>query len=36
MAQTPLYPTEPFELHRPDADSYSPVEMAIRLGLGWQ
>jgi len=36
MAQPPLYPTEPFNLYRPDADSYSPVEMAIRRGLGWQ
>ena len=36
MAQPPLYPTEPFELHRSDAVSYSPVEMAIRRGLGWQ
>jgi len=35
MAQPPLYPTQSFELHRPDADSYSPVEMAIRRGLGW-
>jgi phytanoyl-CoA dioxygenase PhyH len=36
MAQPPLCPTQPFELHRSDHDSYSPVEMAIRRGLGWQ
>jgi len=36
MAQPPLSPTEPFELHRSDDDSYSPVERAIRRGLGWQ
>ena len=36
MAQPPLRPTESFELHRSDASSYSPVEIAIRLGLGWQ
>ena len=35
MAQPPLCPSEPFQLQRPDAD-YSPVEMAIRQGLGWQ
>ncbi|HEY2930330.1 MAG TPA: phytanoyl-CoA dioxygenase family protein [Acidobacteriota bacterium] len=33
MAQPPLYPAEPFQLHRDDG-SYSPVEIAIRLGLG--
>ena len=36
MAQPPLSPMEPFELHRSDDDSYSPVERAIRRGLGWQ
>jgi hypothetical protein len=36
MAQPPLRPTESFELHRSDSSSYSPVEIAIRLGLGWQ
>lgn len=35
MAQPPLYPSEPFQLHRKDGD-YSPVEIAIRLGLGMQ
>ncbi len=35
MAQPPLYPTEPFQLHRDDG-SYCPVEIAIRLGLGLQ
>ena len=35
MAQPPLYPAEPFRLHRDD-DSYSAVEIAIRLGLGSQ
>lgn len=33
MAQPPLYPAEPLELHRQD-DAYSPVEAAIRKGLG--
>lgn len=33
LAQPPLYPAEPFQLHRKD-DSYSPVEIAIRRGLG--
>ena len=33
MAQPPLYPAEPLKLHREDG-SYSPVEIAIRLGLG--
>jgi hypothetical protein len=33
MAQPPLYPREPLELDRND-NSYSPVEEAIRLGLG--
>lgn len=32
LAQPPLYPAEPFRLHRPDGD-YSPVEEAIRRGL---
>lgn len=36
MAQPPLYPAEPFNLRRPAAVRYSPVEMAIRRGLGWQ
>jgi Phytanoyl-CoA dioxygenase (PhyH) len=36
MAQPPLYPDEPFELHRNDPHSYSPVEIAMRQGLGWQ
>jgi hypothetical protein len=36
MAQPPLYPDEPCELHRHDPHSYSPVETAIRQGLGWQ
>jgi hypothetical protein len=35
MAQPPLYPAEPFQLHRDDG-SYSPVEIAIRIGLGLQ
>lgn len=35
MAQPPLYPAEPFQLHRDDG-SYCPVEIAIRLGLGLQ
>ncbi len=33
MAQPPLLLTEPLELNRPDAMSYSPVEVAIRRGL---
>jgi len=33
MAQPPLHPAEPFQLHRDDGD-YSPVEIAIRLALG--
>lgn len=33
MAQPPLIPAEPFQLHRDDGD-YSPVEIAIRMGLG--
>jgi hypothetical protein len=33
VAQPPLYPAEPLQLHRDDR-SYSPVEIAIRLGLG--
>ncbi|HWQ35830.1 MAG TPA: phytanoyl-CoA dioxygenase family protein [Blastocatellia bacterium] len=32
LAQPPLYPAEPLQLHREDGD-YSPVELAIRLGL---
>jgi len=35
LAQPPLHPARPFELHRPDPGSYSPVELAIRRGLGW-
>lgn len=35
MAQPPLIQAEPFRLHRDDGD-YSPVEIAIRLGLGLQ
>jgi hypothetical protein len=34
MAQPPLYPAQPLELEREDG-SYSPVEIAIRLGLGY-
>jgi hypothetical protein len=33
LAQPPLHPTEPLKLHREDG-GYSPVEIAIRLGLG--
>jgi hypothetical protein len=33
MAQPPLHPIEPLALHRDD-EAYSPVEMAIRIGLG--
>ena len=33
IAQPPLYPAEPIQLHRDDGN-YSPVEIAIRLGLG--
>jgi hypothetical protein len=33
LAQPPLYPAEPLSLHRDHGD-YSPVEIAIRLGLG--
>jgi hypothetical protein len=33
MAQPPLYPQQPYELDRPDG-AYSPVEDAIRIGLG--
>ena len=33
MAQPPLLPATPLQLHRSDGD-YSPVETAIRLGLG--
>ena len=35
MAQPPLYPSEPFQIYRDDGD-YSPVEIAIRIGLGLQ
>jgi len=35
LAQPPLIPAEPLQLHRDDGD-YSPVEIAIRLGLGLQ
>jgi hypothetical protein len=34
MAQPPLYPARPLELDRADL-SYSPVEIAIRRGLGY-
>jgi len=34
LAQPPLHPARPFELQRPDPDGYSPVELAIRRGLG--
>lgn len=33
MAQPPLYPAEPFQIQRNDG-MYSPVESAIRMGLG--
>lgn len=33
MAQPPLYPAQPLQLHRDDGN-YSHVETAIRLGLG--
>lgn len=33
LAQPPLYPATPLQLDRED-DAYSPVEAAIRLGLG--
>ena len=33
MAQPPLTPVAPLELQRPDG-AYSPVEMAVRRGLG--
>ncbi|WP_327356368.1 phytanoyl-CoA dioxygenase family protein [Streptomyces sp. NBC_01304] len=33
LGQPPLYPAEPYRLDRPDED-YSPVEIAIRRGLG--
>ena len=33
MAQPPLYPAEPLRIHRADG-AYSPVEVAIRRGLG--
>lgn len=36
MAQPPLYPAASFDLHRSNAAGSSPVEVAIRRGLGWQ
>jgi hypothetical protein len=33
MAQPPLLPAIPFQLYRPGSN-YSPVEQAIRLGIG--
>lgn len=33
MAQPPLYPAEPLMINRSDG-TYSPVEVAIRIGLG--
>lgn len=33
MAQPPLFPAEPLQLERADADAYSPVEIAIREAL---
>jgi hypothetical protein len=33
MAQPPLMPAAPYELERADG-AYSPVEIAIRRGLG--
>ena len=33
MAQPPLLPAKPFDLHRSAGESYSPVEIAIRRGL---
>ncbi|WPP52667.1 phytanoyl-CoA dioxygenase family protein [Catalinimonas niigatensis] len=35
MAQPPLLPAEDFQLDRKD-ENYAPVEMAIRMGLGWE
>jgi hypothetical protein len=35
LAQPPLYPAAPLQLHRDDAN-YSPVEIAIRIGLASQ
>lgn len=35
MAQPPLHTAENFQLHRKDGN-YSPVEIAIRRGLGWE
>jgi hypothetical protein len=35
MAQPPLYPAVPFQLQRYDG-AYSPVEQAIRIGIGWE
>ena len=34
LAQPPLHPSAPLQLERGDGD-YSPVERAIRRGLGW-
>jgi hypothetical protein len=34
MAQPPLFPTVPTEVNRAETESYSPVEIAIRRGLG--
>jgi len=36
MAQPPLHAGEPCELRRPNPHRLSPVEIAIRQGLGWQ
>jgi hypothetical protein len=35
MAQPPLIPREPISISRED-DNYSPVEIAIRMGLGME
>jgi len=35
LAQPPLYPAQPFALHRDDG-AYSPVELSIRQALGLQ
>jgi hypothetical protein len=35
LAQPPLHPAEPLARHRRDPHRYSPVEIAIRPGLGW-
>ena len=34
MAQPPLFPSEPVDTDRKRAMGYSPVELAIRMGLG--